>query len=113
MTREQASSPKTRLIASLTIFPIGIGTSLGDYVSKAHAAIKGVPGVEVHPTPMSTVIEAESLDKVFEAVKAGHGAILAAGAQRIHIALTVDDRHDRHHTAQYKVERMLGGPKSK
>lgn len=97
-----------RVIASLTMFPIGVGTSLGDYVRKAHAAIKSVPGVEVTPTPMSTIVEADSLDRVFQAIEAGRAALLEMGAQRIHIALTVDDRHDSPHTGAYKVARMTG-----
>ena len=103
MTQQSA-----RLIASLTTFPIGVGTSLGDYVRKAHAAIKAVEGIEVTPTPMATIVEAPSLEKVFEAVRAAHGAVLEMGASRIHIGLNVDDRRDRPHQASYKVERMTG-----
>ena len=109
MTSGEQENQEARLIASLTIFPVGIGTSLGDYVRKAHSAIKDVEGIEVEATPMATIVEAPSLDKVLEAVRAGHSAMLEAKAPRIHIALTVDDRRDRPPSSRrYKVERMIG-----
>ena len=98
----------TWLIASLSIFPVGVGTSLGDYVRKAHAAIRGVEGVKVEATPMATIIEGESLEKIWEAVRAAHSALLEAKAPRIYMALTIDDRRDRPHAGNYKVERMTG-----
>lgn len=108
MTSNEHALSGPHLIASLSIFPIGVGTSLGDYVRKAHAAIKQVEGVQIEPTAMSTILEADSLQKIWEAVQAAHAALLEAGAQRIHIALTVDDRRDRPHTGKYKIARMTG-----
>lgn len=108
MTPGEQENQEARLIASLSIFPVGVGTSLGDYVRKAHSAIKDVEGIEVEATPMATIIEGPSLEKVLEAVKAAHSAMLEAKAPRIHIALSVDDRRDRPHSRKYKVERMTG-----
>ncbi len=108
MTTSNKSQTEPRLIASLSIFPIGVGTSLGGYVSKAHDAILQVPGIETTPTAMSTIVEGESLEKIWEAVKAAHSALLGAGAQRIYMVLTLDDRRDKPHSARYRVARMTG-----
>ncbi len=98
------------LIASLAIFPVGVGTSLGEYVGKAHSAIKEIEGIDLEPTAMSTIIEGRTLDKIWEAVQAAHNALLEAGAQRIYMVLTLDDRRDQPHTGKYKVARMTGAP---
>ena len=106
MMQERTTTPT--LIASLSIFPVGVGTSLGDYVGKAFSALKQVDGIEVEPTPMSTIIEAGSLDKIWEAVQQAHKAIVDAGAQRIYMVLTLDDRRDKLRVAKDKVARITG-----
>ena len=96
------------LIASLSIFPLGVGTSVGDFVSKAYSALKQVNGIAIEPTAMSTIIEANSLDKIWETVRRTHQAMLDAGAQRIYMVLTLDDRRDKPRTAKDKVTKMTG-----
>ena len=62
--------PKPNLIASLTMFPVGMGTSVSEQVGKAYQSIKGIDGINVEPNSMSTIIEANSLEKIWEAVSA-------------------------------------------
>ena len=100
---------RPRLIASFSIFPLGVGTSVGDYTRKSFLALSEMKGVKVYPNAMSTVMEAGSMEKLLEAIKAAHKAMLDTGAQRIYMVLTVDDRRDRPHTAGYKLERLLTG----
>jgi len=102
------ATKKQAVIADLSIFPIGEGTSLGDSVRKAFQAMSRVKGVKLQPTAMSTIIEADELGKVIETLEKAHEAILSTGAQRIHIALRVDHRLDRPHDADYKVGRITG-----
>ncbi len=97
-----------KLVADFTIFPEGIGASVGDYVRKAYLAMKQVEGVELQPGPMSTVLEADSLDKILEVVTRGHQALLEAGVPRIYMILRVDDRRDKPQTAAHKLERIAG-----
>ena len=100
--------PKPNLIASLTMFPVGMGTSVSEQVGKAYQSIKGIDGINVEPNSMSTIIEANSLEKIWEAVSAAHETLLQIGSQRIYMVLTLDDRRDEPHTAEHKVARMLG-----
>jgi uncharacterized protein (TIGR00106 family) len=102
------ANKKQAIIADLSIFPVGEGTSLGDFVKKAFEAMKRVEGVKLTPTAMSTIIEAEDMGRVFETIENAHEAVLSMGAKRVHIALRVDHRLDNPHDAEYKVGRITG-----
>ena len=82
------------MIASLSVYPIGQGTSLSRFVSRGVAVIKE-SGLPYEIGPMSTSFEAPDLDALFEVVKKVHAAHLAEGAQRVVIDLKVDDRRDK------------------
>lgn len=82
------------MIASMSVYPIGEGTSLGRFVKKGVAVIKE-SGYTYEVGGMSTVVEVPDLDALFELVKKVHAAHLAEGAQRIVIDLKVDDRRDK------------------
>lgn len=104
----RGKAPRTRVIGDVSIYPIGEGTSLGDYVRAASRAMESVPGVRFVPGAMSTAMEADNLTQIFEAVKRGHGALLKMGARRIAIQLRVDHRLDKPETIEYKVGRIQG-----
>jgi len=102
------SSPKLKVIGDLSIYPIGEGTSLGDYVRAASRAMERAPGVRFVPGAMSTAMEADSLAQIFEAVKRAHAALRKMGAKRIAIQLRIDHRLDKPETIEYKVGRIRG-----
>ena len=89
------------MIAQLSVFPIGEGTSLGRFVRKGVKVVEdaGYP-YEIGAT--STAIEVPDLDAVFELVKKVHAAQVAEGAQRIVVDLKVDDRRDKKATIESK-----------
>jgi uncharacterized protein (TIGR00106 family) len=103
-----ANKKKQAIIADLTIFPVGEGTSVGDFVRKAFRVMTEVKGVKIQPTAMSTIIETDDLAKVIVTLERAHDAILSMGAKRVYIALRVDHRLDNPHDAEYKVGRMTG-----
>ena len=107
-TKLAMAKKKRAIIADLTIFPIGEGTSLGDFVKKAFEAMTEVKAVKLYPTAMSTIIETDDIRKVLTTLERAHDAILSMGAKRVHIALRVDHRLDNPHDAEYKVGRMTG-----
>src|SRR5271157_4636567 len=102
------ANKKPSIIADLTIFPVGEGTSVGDFVKKAFEVMTGVKGVKIQPTAMSTIIETDDLGKVITTLERAHEAMLSMGAKRVYIALRVDHRLDNPHDAEYKVGRMTG-----
>ena len=82
------------MIAQLSVFPIGEGTSLGRFVRKGVKVIEQ-SGYKYEIGGMSTAIEVPDLDALFELVKKVHAAHVSEGAQRVVIDLKVDDRRDK------------------
>jgi uncharacterized protein (TIGR00106 family) len=89
------------ILAQLSIYPIGEGTSLSRYVKKGMQVIKE-SGYKYEIGGMSTAVEVPDLDALFDLVKKVHGAHLGCGAKRIVIDLKVDDRRDKDATIQTK-----------
>ena len=102
----RAKTQRPRVIGDVSIYPIGVGTSLGEYVRAASKAMAGVPGLRLVPGPMSTAMEAKDLATILRALERGHAALLKMGAQRIAIHLRIDHRLDKPETLEYKVGRI-------
>jgi len=97
---------KPRVIGDVSIYPIGEGTSLGDYVRTALRAMDRVRGLRLVPGAMSTVVEAADLSTILRAVTSAHRALRQMGARRIAIHLRIDHRLDKPETIEYKVRRL-------
>ena len=82
------------MIAQLSVYPIGDGTSLGRFVRKGVSVIQA-SGYEHEVGGMSTSVEVPDLDALFDLVKKVHAAHVEEGAQRVIIDLKVDDRRDK------------------
>jgi uncharacterized protein (TIGR00106 family) len=92
-----------KVIADFSVHPIGKGTSVSGYVKPAVDELKKAKGVRLLVTPMGTVMEADSLSEILEAVKAAHEALFRAGASRVSLSLLVDDRRDKPRRMEDKV----------
>ena len=82
------------ILAQLSVFPVGEGTSLSRFVKEGIKVIKA-SGYTYEIGGMSTAIEVPDMDSLFSLVKKVHQAHLEAGGQRILIDLKVDDRRDK------------------
>jgi uncharacterized protein (TIGR00106 family) len=82
------------MIAQLSVFPIGEGTSLSRFVKKGVAVI-AESGYSYEVGGMATTVEVPNLDVLFELVKQVHAAHVEEGARRVIIDLKVDDRRDK------------------
>ena len=89
------------ILAQLSVYPVGEGTSLSHFVKKGIKVIKD-SGYTYEIGGMSTAIEVPDLDALFSLVKNVHQAHLDAGGQRIIIDLKVDDRRDKDATISSK-----------
>jgi uncharacterized protein (TIGR00106 family) len=97
------------VIAEFSIHPIGAGTSVGRFVKAAVRALSKIPGLTFDVTPMSSVLEAENIGTILEAVEASHHALRSMGAKRISSSLRIDERLDKRRTMSDKT-RGLKGP---
>lgn len=82
------------IIAEFAIFPTSEGPSASRYVKRALAAISAT-GIRHETGAMATVMEAQTLDEIFEAVRRAHEAVVSMGVKRIHIDLRIDHRLDK------------------
>jgi len=99
-----SSVKSCKVIAYFSIAPVGIkSTSMGSYVAAAVAAINEIKGLNCELTPMGTVMEADSLAPIFEAVKTAHEALMLKGILRVESTLIIDDRRDKPRTMKDKV----------
>ena len=99
-----SSVKSCKVIAYFIITPTGSGlTSMGRYVAVAFKAIREVEGLKCEITPMGTVMEADRLEIVFEAVKAAHESLVCKGILRVQSTLIIDDRRDKPRNMKDKV----------
>lgn len=89
------------IVAQLSVYPLGEGTSLSRFVKEGIKVIKE-SGYKYEIGGMSTAVEVPDLDSLFSLVKGIHQAHLRAGARRIVIDLKVDDRRDKEATIETK-----------
>lgn len=90
-----------KVIADLCVVPIGVGTSVTEYVA-ACVRILEEAGLEIQLHAYGTNIEGE-WDAVFVAIKRCHEALHAMGAPRISTNLRFGTRTDRDQSMQDKI----------
>ncbi len=93
---------KSRVVAELSVVPLGVGPSVSKYVKEALKELRS-SGVRVEPGAMGTIIEADDMDKLLEAVKRAHEAVFRAGAIRVVTTLRIDDRRDKELSIESKL----------
>ncbi|MFX1514535.1 MAG: MTH1187 family thiamine-binding protein [Promethearchaeota archaeon] len=95
-----------RVIAFVSIFPIGVGTSLSKWVKIAVKELKQHPDLRVQITPMGTILEADEIRTILDALKIAHTAVEKTGVQRISTTLKIDFRTDKDRQMEDKVRAL-------
>ncbi len=95
------------MIAQVSVYPIGEGTSVSRFVKKGVAVIEK-SGYAFEVGGMSTTVETPGLDELFDLIKKVHAAQVKEGAKRIMIDLKVDDRLDKKATIKSKKASVIG-----
>jgi uncharacterized protein (TIGR00106 family) len=102
--KTMSSAKSCKIIAYFTIAPLGTeSTSIGNSVATAIKAIDKVKGLSYKISPMGTILEADNLEPILEAVKTAHEALTSEGILRIESTLIIDDRKDKPRTMKDKV----------
>jgi len=78
------------VILQFAIFPTDKGASVSNFVSKAIEAVKDA-GIDYQLTPMSTIIETDTLEEALQIVAKANSAI-EPFADRVYISINVDIR---------------------
>jgi len=96
---------KMKVLADLTIVPIGVGVSLSRYVAECEGVLERA-GLKTRLHANGTNIEGE-WDEGFAAIRACHETIHAMGAPRIHTSIKLGTRTDRDQTLDDKVASVV------
>jgi uncharacterized protein (TIGR00106 family) len=99
-----------RVIADLSVVPLGVGVSVSEYVAACEKVIKEA-GLTSRMHAYGTNIEGE-WDEVFNAIRRCHEVVHEMGAPRVSSSLRFGTRTDRDQTMEDKVrsvESKLGG----
>lgn len=91
-------------IMEISIVPIGTpSASVSKYVVEALRVLEREEGITYRLCPMGTVVEADSVEALFEVAKKMHVRSLAGEVQRIVTSIKIDDRTDKGLTMQGKI----------
>ena len=92
--------------AEISIAPIGTSdTSMGKEIAAAYDAIRNIKNLKkVTLTPMSTQIESDNLDDIFQAINVAHNSAKSVGAKRVISTIRIDERLDKPNTLDQKVQ---------
>jgi uncharacterized protein (TIGR00106 family) len=101
---ETMPKKSTKVIAELVIAPFGVGTSLSKYVKESVKEIDSFPDIRVLHTPMSSIIEADSLEQILEVTRLAHEKMFETGAERVSTLLRIDDRRDKPRKMEDKTD---------
>ena len=93
------------ILLEVTYYPVGDGTSAAKYVKAAVNALKET-GLNVIPGSMSTVIEGNTMDELFSAIKKGEEKIISMGIKRVETIIKIDHRLDSENTAEKKLREI-------
>jgi uncharacterized protein (TIGR00106 family) len=91
-----------KVIADVTVVPIGVGLSLSKYVAACERVFTEA-GLDTRLHAYGTNVEGE-WDTVFEAIKRCHEVLHEMGAPRISSTIKVGTRIDRDQTMDDKVD---------
>lgn len=93
------------IVAEISLIPLAKGkVSMSDEIAVAFKAIKETRGLKVTLTAMGTLVESSDLKTIFDAVEAAHEAVKKVGVSRIISTIRIDQRLDKMHTLEDRVQ---------
>ncbi|MDD4653163.1 MAG: MTH1187 family thiamine-binding protein [Methanothrix sp.] len=90
------------IVADFSMIPMGSGTSGSIYVRAVHDLLRELD-VKFIPGPMSTAVQTESLEQLFETIEKANQLLIKMGLQRIITSIRIDYRLDKEITIESKL----------
>ena len=91
--------------AEISIYPIGTSTtSASFYIARAIESIEHMEGISFQINPMGTILESNSIEKIYEAAKSMMEVVHNLGVGRVEIILKIDSRKDKEKNMQEKLD---------
>jgi uncharacterized protein (TIGR00106 family) len=95
-----------RVLADLSVIPLGVGVSMSDYVSACERVLRQA-GLDPKLHAFGTEIEGD-WDTVISAVRRCHDVVHEMGAPRISTTVKLSTRVDREQTLADRVKSVRG-----
>ncbi|PLY01808.1 MAG: hypothetical protein C0623_04995 [Desulfuromonas sp.] len=93
-------------IVEISVTPLGINKmGVSEYVAGCLELVRE-SGLDFQLTPMGTIIEGD-LSELFPLLQRMHEAPFNKGAERVSTLIKIDDRRDRKHNMQGKVDSVM------
>ena len=93
------------IVAEFSMVPMGSGTSAGDYIKAIHRLLDEAE-MSFIPGPMSTAVEAKSLQELFDLMEKANDRLVQMGVKRIITSIRIDMRLDEEISMQSKLSRV-------
>ncbi len=91
--------------AEISIYPMGTSnTSASFYIAKAIESIQNMEGIRYEINPMGTVLESDSIDKIYDAAKKMMEVVHNLGVARVEVILKIDSRRDKDKKMEDKMD---------
>ncbi len=91
--------------AEISVYPMGTGsTSASFYIAKAVESIENIDGLRYQINPMGTVLESESIEKIYTAAKNMMEVVHNLGVNRVEVIIKIDSRKDKQSNLEEKLE---------
>ena len=79
-------------------------TSASFYIAKAIESIQKLEEIRYQITPMGTILESKSIDRIYEASKKIMETVHNLGVNRVEVILKIDSRKDKESNLEEKIE---------
>jgi uncharacterized protein (TIGR00106 family) len=90
------------IVAEFTIIPLGSGTSASKYVEAVYELLNE-SGIKYTLGPMSTAVETDSFEKLFQIIEEANKKLANMGVQRIITSVHIDYRLDKEISIESKM----------
>ena len=101
-------------IMDISIVPIGTqSTSLSVYVARAQQVLEKKQGIQHKLTAMGTIVEANSIQVLFDIARDMHNAVMSENVKRVLTTIKIDDRIDKKITMDSKIQSVQNKLKGK
>ena len=94
------------IVAEFSAIPMGTGTSASKYVLAIYEILRE-SGVKFVPGPMSTAIETNSFEQLFEVIEKANKKLAEMGVQRIITSIHIDYRLDEDISIESKLHKSI------
>lgn len=82
------------IVADFSIVPMGSGTRASKFVKAVYELLEE-SGIKYMPGPMSTSIEVNSFDEIFQVIREANEKVAKMGVQRMITTVRIDYRLDK------------------